>query len=155
VAGTRDGSPPRWLKPVNRAIIVLNRLGLSVENGAVLTVQGRRTAAPRRTPVSVLALDGQRYLLAAFPAAEWPRNVRAAGGAATLAVGRRSERVRLVELAPDAALPILRAWPERIPQGAKVMVDAGVLPAATPDAFGALAGRCPVFLVESSALPET
>jgi hypothetical protein len=96
----------------------------------------------------MLRLDGDRYLLAGYPTAEWPRNVRAAGGLAALARGRRSEAVRLVELDPAAAEPILRMWPERIPQGAKVMLDAGVVPDTSQESFARLAGRCAVFRVE-------
>ena len=142
------GSPPRWLKHVNKVIILMNRLGLSIENGAVLTVAGRRTGAPRRLPVSVMQWEGRRYLLAGYPDAEWPRNVRAAGGAATLAVARRVESIRLSELDAAAAEPILRAWPARIPKGAKIMLDAGVVPDVTPGSFAALAGRCAVFRIE-------
>ena len=144
----KTGSPPRWLKHVNKVIILMNRLGLSIENGAVLTVAGRRTGAPRRLPVSVMRWEGQRYLLAGYPDAEWPRNVRAAGGAATLAVARRVESIRLSELDAAAAEPILRAWPARIPKGAKIMLDAGVVPDVTPGSFAALAGRCAVFRIE-------
>ena len=142
------GSPPRWLKHVNKVIILMNRLGLTIENGAVLTVAGRRTGAPRRLPVSVMRWEGQRYLLAGYPDAEWPRNVRAAGGAATLSVARRVESIRLSELDAAAAEPILRAWPARIPKGAKIMLDAGVVPDVTPGSFAALAGRCAVFRIE-------
>ena len=144
----KTGSPPRWLKHVNKVIILMNRLGLAIENGAVLTVAGRRTGAPRRVPVSVMRWEGQRYLLAGYPHAEWPRNVRAEGGAATLSVARRVERVRLSELDAAAAEPVLRAWPVRIPKGAKVMLDAGVVPDVTPESFAALAGRCAVFRIE-------
>ena len=63
----KTGSPPRWLKHVNKVIILMNRLGLTIENGAVLTVAGRRTGAPRRVPVSVMRWEGQRYLLAGYP----------------------------------------------------------------------------------------
>ena len=144
----KTGSPPRWLKHVNKVIILMNRLGLTIENGAVLTVAGRRTGASRRVPVSVMRWEGQRYLLAGYPDAEWPRNVRAAGGAATLSVARRVESIRLSELDAAAAAPILRAWPARIQKGAKIMLDAGVVPDVTPESFAALAGRCAVFRIE-------
>ncbi len=146
----KTGAPPRWLKHFNKVIVVLNRLGLVIENGAVLTVTGRRTGVARRIPVSVMRMDGHRYLLAGYPTAEWPRNVRAAGGRATLAVGRRVETVHLAELEPAAAEPILRAWPERIPQGAKIMLDSGVIPDTTPESFARLAGRCAVFRIEAA-----
>jgi len=147
-AMTQTGAPPPWLKHVNKVVILLNRLGVAIEHGAVVTVPGRRTGAPRRVPVSVLRWAGQRYLLAGYPTAEWPRNVRAAGGLATLAAGRRAEAVRLVELDAEAAEPILRAWPAHIPRGAKVMLDAGVVPDLTSESFAALAGRCAVFRIE-------
>ena len=149
----KDGTPPRWLRQVNPVIIALNRLGVVAEKGAVLAVPGRRSGVLRRTPVSVLRLDGQRYLLAGYPTAEWPRNVRAAQGRVELAVGRRVEAVRLVELDAAAAEPILRAWPEHIPQGAKVMRDAGVVPDMSEESFARLAGRCAVFRVTDAPRP--
>jgi hypothetical protein len=145
----KTGAPPPWLKHVNKVVMLMNRLGLSVEHGAVLTVAGRRTGVPRRVPVSVMRWEGRRYLLAGYPTAEWPRNVRAAGGRATLAVARRAEAVRLVELDAAAAEPILRAWPASIPKGAKIMLDSGVVPDVTPASFAALAGRCAVFRIET------
>jgi hypothetical protein len=39
----KTGSPPRWLKLVNKVIVGLNRRGLVAEHGAVLTVAGRRS----------------------------------------------------------------------------------------------------------------
>jgi len=54
-----------------------------------------------------------------------------------------------VELSADEAVPVLRAWPVRIPQGAKIMRDGGVVPDLEPDTFAALAGRCAVFRIES------
>lgn len=147
---TKTGSPPRWLRPVNKVIIALNRCGLVVENGAVLTVVGRHSGLPRHVPVSVLDHVGQRYLLAGYPSAEWPRNVRAAAGRATVTVGRHSEAVRLVELEEAAARAILRLWPARIPHGAKVMRGAGVVPDLSPESFARLAGRCPVFRIETA-----
>jgi deazaflavin-dependent oxidoreductase (nitroreductase family) len=145
---SRTATPPRWLKPMNRVLMTMQRLGLGMKDLPVLTVPGRKSGKPRRTPLSVLELDGQRYLLEGFPGADWARNVRAADGIATLTTGKRRERVRLVELDPQEALPVLRAWPVRMPDGAKIMADAGVVEAVTPEAFEALAGRCGAFRVE-------
>jgi hypothetical protein len=141
-------APPRWLKPVNAALLAARRLGLGwTRELPVLVLPGRRTGKLRHTPVSVLDLDGRRYVLAGFPGADWVANARAVG-VGTLAVGRREERVRLVELSPTDAVPVLRAWPGRIPQGAKIMRDAGVVPDLEPDTFAALAGRCAVFRLD-------
>jgi deazaflavin-dependent oxidoreductase (nitroreductase family) len=144
----KNVTPPRWLKPMNKVFLVLRRLGLGMTELPVLTVRGRKSGKPRSTPLSVLELDGQRYLLEGFPGADWARNVRAAGGAATLATGARREQVQLVELDAQAALPVLRAWPVRVADGAKIMADAGVVEAVTPEAFEAVAGRCGVFRIE-------
>jgi deazaflavin-dependent oxidoreductase (nitroreductase family) len=144
----RNPTPPRWLKPMNKVFLALQRIGLGMKELPVLTVPGRKSRKPRSTPLSVLELEGERYLLEGFPGADWARNVRAAGGAATLTTGKRREQVRLVELDPQEALPVLRAWPVRIPDGAKIMADAGVVEAVTPEAFEAVAGRCGVFRVE-------
>jgi deazaflavin-dependent oxidoreductase (nitroreductase family) len=147
-APRRAGTPPRWLKPMNRVLLGVRRLGLGMRELPVLTVPGRRSGRPRRTPLTILDLDGQRYVLQGYPTADWVANVRAAGHLGTLEVGRRADRVRLVELEPVAALPVLRAWPVRVPQGAKIMKDAGVIDDVTPEAFAGLVGRCAVFRLE-------
>jgi superfamily II DNA helicase RecQ len=102
---------PRWLKPMNRVLTLLQRTGLGAKWLHVLVLPGRRTGKLRRTPVSVLDLDDRRYLLAGFPGADWAANARAAG-VGILSVGRRDERVRLVELSPADAelLESLRTW---------------------------------------------
>jgi deazaflavin-dependent oxidoreductase (nitroreductase family) len=141
-------APPRWLKPVNAVLLIARRLGLGwTRELPVLTLRGRRTGKLRRTPVSVLDFDGHRYVLAGFPGSDWAANARAAG-TGTLATGGREERVRLVELSAADAVPVLRAWQARIPQGAKIMSDAGVVPDLEPDTFAALAGRCAVFRLD-------
>jgi deazaflavin-dependent oxidoreductase (nitroreductase family) len=144
----KNATPPRWLKPMNKVFLGLRRVGLGMKELPVLTVPGRRSGKPRSTPLSVLEHEGQRYLLEGFPGADWARNVRAADGRATLSTGKRHEEVRLVELDPQEALPVLRLWPVRLRDGAKIMADAGVVEAVTPEAFEAVAGRCGVFRVE-------
>ena len=142
-------APPRWLRLVNPLLLAARRLGLGwTRELPVLVLPGRRTGKIRKTPVSVLDLDGHRYLLAGFPGADWAANARAAG-VGILQIGRRDERVRLVELSPAEADPVLRAWPVRIPQGAKIMRDGGVVPDMEPDSFAALAGRCAAFRIEA------
>ena len=93
----------------------------------MLTVAGRKTGEPRRTPVTLYEERGVRYLVGGFPGADWVRNVRAADHA-DLVVDGRGERVRLVELDATAAEPILRAWPVVTPDGVAIMRDAGIIP---------------------------
>ena len=139
---------PRWLKPMNKLFLLLQRLG-GMKQLPVLVVAGRRTGKPRRTPLTVIDLSGERYLLEGFPGADWARNVRAAEGRAQLSVGRTMSDVRLVELSADQAVPVLRAWPELAgTDGPKMMKDAGVVDDVTPEAFAAAAGRCAVFRID-------
>jgi deazaflavin-dependent oxidoreductase (nitroreductase family) len=141
-----DGTPPRWLAVVNPVMRAVGRLGVPI---AVLTLPGRRTGRLRRTPVSPMRLDGARYLVAGYPSAQWVHNARAAG-VGELAIGRRRERVRLVELVDlDDARAKLREFPVRVPSAVSVMVGAGVVPDGAPESFAALAGRCAVFRLES------
>lgn len=146
----RAPAVPRWLKPMNKVLMTVQRLGIGMRELSVLTVVGRRSGTPRRTPVSVLHLDGQRYLLVGYPGADWGRNARAAGRG-TLSTGRIEEPVRLVELDREAALPVLREWPLQLEPGATMMRDAGVVSAVTPEAFEEIAGVCPVFRIEADA----
>ncbi|MDT5098339.1 MAG: hypothetical protein QOC76_2076 [Mycobacterium sp.] len=139
--------PPRWLKHLNRMFLVMRRVG-GMRELHVLTVAGRVSGKPRSTPITVVTLDANRYLLEGFPGADWARNVRAAGGIAVLAVGREVERVHLVELDPLAAVVILREWPTHAATGAAIMRDAGVVDDISPDGFAELAGTCAVFQID-------
>ena len=49
-----DVKLPGWLKPANRLIIALQRLGLSVGTMHLISVPGRKSGKLRTTPVSPL-----------------------------------------------------------------------------------------------------
>jgi deazaflavin-dependent oxidoreductase (nitroreductase family) len=122
--GNAEGlKPPWWLKPANRVFIQMSRLDLSFggESRVVLTAPGRKSGTPRSTPVTPMAVDGKRYVVGAFPGADWVRNVRAASEV-TLSRGRKQERVRMVELSADEARPRLRVWPSEVPTGAGLLL---------------------------------
>ena len=143
--------PPRWLKPLNKVFMVMLRLGVPIsraESPMVLTVPGRKTGKPRSTPVTPMDFDGRRYVVNGYPGADWVGNVRAAGEV-TLTQGRRSERVRMVELAPEDARPVLREFPDagadrRRPDEARRAAHRR----ARPTSWRGLAGRCPVFRID-------
>ena len=141
--------PPRWLKATNKVMMIVSRLGLAygTEGPAVLTVPGRKSGIPRSTPVTPMTVDGRRYLVAGFPGADWVENVRAAGEV-TLTRGRKAERLRLVEISPDQARPILREFPAQVPTGVQVMKRCGLLNIGDPDELEAQAGRFVVFRFE-------
>ncbi|MGB9227714.1 nitroreductase family deazaflavin-dependent oxidoreductase [Mycobacterium sp.] len=138
--------PPWWLKPANKVFIQMSKLGMSFggESPVVLTVAGRKTGTPRSTPVTPMTVDGSRYVVAGFPGADWVRNARAASEV-TLRRGRTTERVRMVELSPEDAKPLLRAFPTEVPTGVGFMKRSGLVKEGSPEEFEALAGRCAVF----------
>ena len=139
--------PPWWLKPMNKIFMVVMRLGIpfaGTEKPVVLTVPGRKSGKPRSTPITPFTVDGKRYVVGGFPGADWVRNVRAAD-IAIVTQGRHSEPVRMAELAPDDARPLLRAFPTLVPTGVSLMKNAGLITEGRPEEFEALAGRCTVF----------
>lgn len=141
--------PPWWLKYVNKVMIGLQKLGVLGDNGpVVLEVRGRKTGKLRKTPITPMTVDGERYVLGGLPGSDWAANLRAAGEA-TLHIGRRSERVRVVEVPPEQARPLLREFPVKVPTGVGFMKNAGLVTGPNPDEYEALAGRCPVFRFET------
>jgi deazaflavin-dependent oxidoreductase (nitroreductase family) len=151
MSGTKPVRPPWWLKPANKVFIRMSRLGLSFggESPVVLTVPGRKSGRERSTPVTPMAVGGQEYVVAGFPGADWVANVRAAGEA-TVARGRNTRRVRMVELSADDARPLLRAFPDEVPTGVGFMKRAGLVVDGRPEEFEALAGRCAVFRLDGT-----
>jgi deazaflavin-dependent oxidoreductase (nitroreductase family) len=101
------------LTPLRRVANVVMRLllplGLAPRTTMLLTVPGRRSGTPRSTPVTLVEEDGQRWLVAPYGAVGWVHNARAAGQL-ELSRGRHSETVRVKELAPEAAAPVLKAY---------------------------------------------
>ncbi len=144
------GKLPEWLKPVNRVVMLLQRLGLRLGTIHVISIPGRVSGQVRSTPVSLLTVDGQRYIIGGLAQADWVKNARAAR-CGVLSYGRRQERVALIELPVEESKPILRAFPREVPQGVQFFQRVYSLPhdrARLPEAFAALAGRALVFRVE-------
>jgi deazaflavin-dependent oxidoreductase (nitroreductase family) len=143
-------SPPRLLKPLNNVLMIMLRLGLPIpgaEAPVILTVAGRRSGRPRSTPITPMHIDGNRYVVNSYPGADWVSNIHAADDA-VLRRGRRCERVRMVELAPEEAAPVLRQFPAKVPTGVDLMKRVGVLADGSPDEMESLAGRLPVFRID-------
>jgi hypothetical protein len=137
---------PSWLPLMNRVVMGLQRIGFVVGSMHVLAVPGRRSGVLRSTPVSLLTVEGRRYIVAGMDDADWVLNARAAGRG-VLQRGRTDEDVALIELPVEERAAILREFPRLIPQGVPFFTRLyGVT--AEPEAFAALADRCPVFRVE-------
>ncbi|HKA10582.1 MAG TPA: nitroreductase family deazaflavin-dependent oxidoreductase [Candidatus Dormibacteraeota bacterium] len=139
---------PDWFTKnvFNRGIALLTRVGISVYGSRILAVQGRRSGEWRMTPVNLLILDGQRYLVAPRGHTQWVRNLRAAGEGRLL-VGRRSEKFRATEVSEDVRPPILRAYLRKWRFEVGVFF-AGVGPEATDDELRRIAPDHPVFQIQ-------
>src|SRR3712207_1747237 len=96
---------------VNRAVLVGTRLGREIDGVRELETVGRRTGKRRRTPVKVLHVDGERYVLSLTGACGWVCNLRQ-DGAARLRFGRRVEDVVATEVPDAGKRPVARAYLE-------------------------------------------
>lgn len=73
----------------------------------LITVRGRKSGAPRTTPVALLKVDGRRWVIGTFGETNWVRNLRVAREA-TLTVGRKHEEVTAEELDLERRIALFR-----------------------------------------------
>ena len=100
-----DGS----MRVFNRIVARLTKLGISLMGSRVLSVRGRKTGDWRSTPVNLLVLDGQRYLVAPRGHTQWVRNLRA-NPEGRLQLGRTIETFRAEEVADPDKTDVLRLY---------------------------------------------
>jgi deazaflavin-dependent oxidoreductase (nitroreductase family) len=97
----------------NRTVNRLAKMGISVMGSRELAVRGRTSGEWRTTPVNLMTVDGERYLVAPRGHTQWVRNIRVAGGG-ELRLGRRVEPITVAELAdadkPAVLREYLRKW---------------------------------------------
>ena len=93
-------------------VAACTRLGLSVWGSRVLRVRGRRSGEWRSTPVNVLTLGTERYLVAPRGETQWVRNLRVAHQG-ELVVGRRVESFSAEEITDADKDAVLRAYLRR------------------------------------------
>jgi deazaflavin-dependent oxidoreductase (nitroreductase family) len=139
----------RYLRPTradaifNKTVAGLTRLGISVWGSRVLAVRGRTSGEWRSTPVNLLTVDGERYLVAPRGVTQWVRNIRASGGG-ELRVGRRAEEITVGELADGEKAPVLREYLRRWAFEVGRFFE-GVDASATDEQLAAIAPGFPVF----------
>jgi deazaflavin-dependent oxidoreductase (nitroreductase family) len=117
------------------------KAGVAASYAHILTVRGRKTGLLRSTPVDVITVGQDQWLVGAYGQVDWTRNARAAGEV-TLRRGRQSQRYTVSE--PDAhdAVPVLREYITRI-RVARPYFDA--VPDSPDDAIRAELTTHPVF----------
>ena len=146
-------SPTRYIAPSSsmdiafmKAVRWLTEHGVSLLGSRVLTVRGRKTGTPQSVPVNLLPLEGERYLVAPRGNTQWVRNARVAGEV-ELRVGRRVERVRLVEVPAADRVPVLRVYLQRWGWEVGRFVE-GLTRKSTDAELAAAAPGMPVFRLE-------
>ena len=127
----------------NAAVATLTRHGISIMGSRVLSVRGRKSGEWRTTPVNLLVIDGQRYLVAPRGHTQWVRNMRVAHGG-ELRLGRRAEPFTATELTDDEKPAILRAYLKRWKAEVGVFFG-GVGPDSPDDELRRIAPDHPVF----------
>jgi deazaflavin-dependent oxidoreductase (nitroreductase family) len=99
--------PPRGISIFNAIAKPLLAAGAPMGFNGLLTTTGRKTGLPRTTPLAIIEVDGRRWVWSPWGEVHWVRNLREAGRA-TVAVRRREEAVRALELGPPERVAFFR-----------------------------------------------
>ena len=99
----------RGTRLVNAFFRTMTQHGLGASYRHILTVPGRKTGRLHSTPVDIIQVGGERWLVAGYGPASWVRNARAAGEV-TLSRGRHSRRFEIEETDAPTAVPVLRKY---------------------------------------------
>jgi deazaflavin-dependent oxidoreductase (nitroreductase family) len=94
---------------------MLSKHGRGANYRHILTVAGRKSGLPRSTPVDVMTISGQRWLVAPYGEVNWVRNLRAAGKA-ILRRGRLAETLHAEPASAEQAIPVIRAYLREVPR---------------------------------------
>ena len=133
-----------WRRVLNALVRPLARLGLTGPRTHLLTVPGRKSGRLWSTPVSIVEEGSERWLVAPHGDRNWVKNARAAGWV-ELRRGRRRERLAVVEVPAEDAVPILRRYYE-LARVTRPFFDVGL--ESTDAEWRSEAPRHPVFHLE-------
>ena len=132
----------------NKAVAGLTGMGISVLGSRILAVRGRKSGEWRTTPVNLLVIDGQRYLVAPRGHTQWVRNMRVAQGG-ELRLGRKVEPFTVTEIGDDEKPAILRAYLKRWKAEVGVFFG-GVGPDSSEAELRRIAPDHPVFKIDAA-----
>ncbi len=93
----------------NGIVTAMIRSGLSPKNMYMLSTRGRKSGKTHSNPVTLVEMDGKRWLVAPYGEVQWVKNARAAGQV-TLTRAGKSETVKFHECSPEQAGPILKKY---------------------------------------------
>lgn len=142
---------PGWFtrNVLNKAIAGLTSMGVSVLGSRILAVRGRKSGEWRTTPVNLLVIDGQQYLVSPRGQTQWVRNLRVSHEG-ELRLGRRAEPFTATEVSDDDKPAILRAYLTRWKAEVGVFFG-GVGPKSSEAELRRISPDHPVFTVASDA----
>jgi hypothetical protein len=147
-AGGRGNAAARRLARIWATVLAS---GLAPKRWVTLEVPGCRTGRLTRFPLGMADWQGSWYLVSMLGEnCNWVRNVRAAGGRATIRHGR-ARACRLVEVPLAERTPILKRYLARVP-GARphLPVDRH----ASLAEFEGIAPQYPIFRLSGAAAEE-
>ena len=142
---------PGWFtrNVFNKAVAGLTSMGVSVLGSRILAVRGRKSGEWRTTPVNLLVIDGQQYLVSPRGQTQWVRNLRVSHEG-ELRLGRRAEPFTATEVSDDDKPAILRAYLTRWKAEVGVFFG-GVGPKSSEAELRRISPDHPVFIVASHA----
>jgi deazaflavin-dependent oxidoreductase (nitroreductase family) len=94
---------------VNGVFSLMTRHGRGADYRYILTVEGRKSGAARSTPVDVMEVDGQRWLVAPYGEVNWVKNARVSGQV-ELSRGGTSSRWKAEEVRGRDAVTAIRRY---------------------------------------------
>jgi deazaflavin-dependent oxidoreductase (nitroreductase family) len=128
---------------VNGLMRGLLSIGLAGRKTHLLSVKGRKSGKMFSTPVNLVEEGGQRWIVAPYGPVNWVKNARRAGQV-TLTRGRHSGTVRIAEVGPEQAAPVLKKY---LGQNAITRPFFDATRESPLEAFEVEASRHPVFRV--------
>jgi deazaflavin-dependent oxidoreductase (nitroreductase family) len=128
-------------RAVNAVVTPLVKLGATPRNTVLLTTTGRKSGKPRTTPVTLVDLDGERWLVSSYGDVGWVHNVRASRRV-VLRWGKKAESFRAESVNAARAGSVLKVYVRRVPAAAPYFDAKRGDPV---EAFVAEAHRHPVF----------
>ncbi len=136
--------PALFTRILNRTFSVFASFGLTPSGMVTIEIAGRRSGQTRANVVTLVEVDGARYLVSPRGQTEWVRNLRAANG--ELAIRhRRRRRFRAEELPAEQRAPVLKAYLKKTALATRQHF--GLAPDAPIEEFERIAARHPAYRI--------
>lgn len=139
---TRYDEPDLTARATNAVFRWLAEAGISIAGTRALRVRGRKTGQLRGVVVNLMTVDGRDYVVSPRGNTQWVRNARAAGEV-EMGPRWRGRTVRIVEVADDAKLDLLKRYIDRWYWEVKGHVG-GLTPQSTDEQIRAVAPSIPI-----------